>query len=102
MTKSIEYLGCEKEGCTWRTTLSLEMQRNIKILIDIKLDEWFIGYRDHKYKERVNLSRGAAINSVKFAMVGEDISFIKSFAASARGWGSPVIDTLFGPLRSWI
>lgn len=28
-------------------------------------------------------------------------SFEKSFSASAKGWGIPIIPTLFGPFRNW-
>jgi hypothetical protein len=34
--------------------------------------------------------------------VGDVVSFVKSFTASARGWGIPAHPTLLGPLRIWI
>ena len=45
---------------------------------------------------------GAIKNVEVLAIDGNDCSFTKSFRASARGWGSPVIDTLLGPFRSWM
>lgn len=36
-----------------------------------------------------------------FDLKGIDCSFTNSFRASAKGWGIPIILTLFGPLRIW-
>lgn len=49
-----------------------------------------------------SLRAGAIMNVDMFAIEGRDCSFRNSFRASAIGWGSPMIDTLFGPLRVWI
>lgn len=42
---------------------------------------------------------GAARKIDWLAKEGVVCSFRKSLRASARGWGMPVIDTLFGPFR---
>lgn len=44
---------------------------------------------------------GAAKNGKMFASLGFDCSFRKSLRASANGWGSPRMPTLFGPFRVW-
>ena len=44
---------------------------------------------------------GAAENGIRFATDGVACSLRKSLRASARGCGSPISMTLFGPFRSW-
>lgn len=60
------------------------------------------GYSDQRVRERIKLINGAMAKMAILAMVGADCSFSRSFMASARGCGIPEMDTLFGPLRSWI
>lgn len=60
------------------------------------------GNRDHINRASNNLNMGAAINIEKFERDGCFCSLVRSFKASANGCGTPIILTLFGPLRSWI
>lgn len=36
------------------------------------------------------------------AIEGWACSFVNNFKASAKGWGIPMIPTLFGPFRIWM
>lgn len=59
-----------------------------------------VGYKDHIASARNSPRAGAIRNGTKLASEGEVCSFRNSFRASARGCGSPMSITLFGPLRS--
>ena len=59
------------------------------------------GYNDHKVSARINLNIGDIKKGSWFDKVGRDCSLVNNFRASAKGWGSPVILTLFGPFRFW-
>ena len=54
----------------------------------------------HKIRASKRPTKGANIKGARLEKVGEVISFVNNFAASARGWGRPRIPTLFGPFRS--
>ena len=83
-------------------TFSLEMQRNRRAPIVMKKVGWVVGYSIHIINARNSLNEGAAINGEMLAIDGNVCSLRKSFIASAIGWGTPIIETLFGPLRDWI
>lgn len=59
------------------------------------------GYKDHKRRARRRADIGAIMKGVVLARVGLLCSLAKSFSASAKGWGRPMIPTLFGPFRIW-
>jgi hypothetical protein len=44
---------------------------------------------------------GAMIKKCLFIKIGLFCSLVNNLIASANGWGSPMIDTLLGPFRSW-
>lgn len=44
---------------------------------------------------------GVNKKGLRLDKVGLDCSLVKSFKASAKGWGNPAIPTLLGPLRIW-
>jgi len=50
-------------------------------------------------KLSVNVIIGAAINIVKFALLGNTVSFKSNFRPSAKGCNKPKNPTTFGPLR---
>ena len=50
---------------------------------------------------RPSPAAGAAVNPAQLAFLGVTRCLRKSLTASARGWGSPIIPTFLGPLRSW-
>lgn len=52
-------------------------------------------------RARSRAIRGATQKGRKFEREGGGSSFRRSLAASAKGWGRPIRETLFGPLRSW-
>jgi len=60
------------------------------------------GKIDHNIKAKVRPNNGVKINPKTFEVKGLVCSFVKSLRASANGWGSPIIPTLFGPFRIWI
>lgn len=64
-----------------------------------KYDDEVIGYKDHISMASNKLIEGAMRNGDMFASLGLDCSFRKSFSASARGCGKPIIPTLLGPFR---
>ena len=63
---------------------------------------WEKGYRAQRNRARKRLKTGDIKKVDMLASEGMVCSFTKSFKASARGCGIPLIETLFGPLRSWI
>lgn len=75
------------------------MHKNIRIPYIKKCEVEDKGYKDHINMARRRLIAGAARNGKVFARAGFDCSFKKSFSASAKGWGNPIIPTLFGPFR---
>lgn len=81
-------------------TFILERHRKKRAPIGINREGELIGYKIHRARARRSLRIGANRNGSKLAWVGEDCSFRNSFIASAKGWGSPINNTLFGPFRS--
>jgi hypothetical protein len=59
------------------------------------------GYKDHRIRASIRANLGEARKGKKLACRGLINSFKKSFAASARGCGSPSRPTLLGPFRIW-
>lgn len=82
-------------------TLNLDTHRNRRILNGRKKEGFEQGYKDQRTRARNRPSIGAARNGYLFAKVGLFSSFVKSFNASANGWGIPAIPTLLGPFRIW-
>jgi len=60
------------------------------------------GYMIHKMRARNKASMGEKMKGRVLANIGVLSSFVKSFNASAIGWGMPDKLTLFGPLRNWM
>jgi len=60
--------------------------------------EW--GNKIHNIRAKIRPRIGANIYGDIFAGVGVVCSFVNSLIASAKGWGSPIIITLFGPFRN--
>ena len=49
----------------------------------------------------MSLKSGLSTKGDLFDSDGLAFSLVNSFTASAKGWGIPAIETLFGPFRDW-
>lgn len=58
------------------------------------------GINSHRMRARNRLAIGVITKGEMFASRGKLVVLTNSFRASARGCGTPIILTLFGPFRS--
>ena len=65
------------------------------------IPEYSCGNKCHKIKALLNLKIGAKKKGNTLANLGTETSLQNNLIASAKGWGSPINLTLFGPFRNW-
>lgn len=79
--------------------MSLDTHRKNMTPKDINIVGEEKGYRDQSSRARKRADMGAIIKGELLAKVGVLCSLVKSFSASANGWGRPIMPTLLGPFR---
>lgn len=81
-------------------TFILDTHKKYRIPNVINIDGCECGNVTHSSIAKISPVIGVIINKFLFVRDGLFCSLENSLIASAKGWGSPLKDTLFGPLRS--